>query len=77
MLQSIKERHVFTQILENENSKLIFLFNNDMELLYQNREVPTNLKYLFFFKKKFNFFKKIKKKKKSFGNFGGLEQGCP
>lgn len=44
MFESIKERHVFTQILENENSKLMFLFNNELELIYQNREIPINLK---------------------------------
>lgn len=43
-IQSLRERYVFLQIFEQDTSKLLFLFNAQNELIYQNKEIPIALR---------------------------------
>ena len=49
ILKTLKERQLFLSLLEQDESKLILMFNYDKNLIYQSRDVPTNLKFDFFF----------------------------
>ena len=46
ILQSLKERHVYLQIFQQDITKLFFLFNENQELIYQNRDIPSKLKFI-------------------------------
>ena len=44
VLKSMKERQLYIQLLEKNHQKLLLIFNSDQELIYQNKEVPSNLR---------------------------------
>ena len=46
ILKTLKERQLFLSLLEQDETKLILMFNYDKNLIYQSKEIPANLKFL-------------------------------
>lgn len=44
ILKTLKERQLFWSLLEQDESKLIMMFNYEKNLIFQSREIPSKLK---------------------------------
>lgn len=45
ILKILKERQLFLSLLEQDDSKLVLMFNYNKNLIYQSKDIPANLKF--------------------------------